>query len=167
DPANVAETTKKIEAQLRQDALSLHARAQKDKTSRAEFDGAAGLYAVYLSRFGNEPNAYQIHFYLAEIDFRHLGDDSDAATHYMAAAKQIPNDQAQKEPLKTLRHDAIYNALAALERVRVRELEARKNKPGQGKEETPTDKQFAEALDLYAQLYPTDPALPELFFRQG
>jgi tetratricopeptide (TPR) repeat protein len=165
DPANVAETTKKIEAQLRQDALALHARAQKDKTSRAEFDGAMGLYAVYLARFANEPKAYQIHFYLAEIAFRHLGDDSEAATHYMAAAKGIPNDEAQKEPLKTLRHDAIYNALAALERLRVRELEARKGK--QGKEETPTDKQFAEALDLYAQLYPTDPALPELFFRQG
>src|SRR5207244_12080409 len=41
-----------------------------------------------------------------------------------------------------------------------------KNKPGT-KEETPTDKTFAEALDLYAQLYPNDPALPELLFRQG
>ncbi len=165
DPANVASTTQKIEAQLRQDALALHARAQKDKTSRAEYDGASGLYGIYLGRFTNDPNAYQIHFYMAEIDFRHLGKDAEAATHYMAAAKGIPNDQAQRDPLKTLRHDAIYNALAALERLRVAELEARKGKPGA--QETPTDKQFAEALDLYAQLYPTDPALPELFFRQG
>jgi len=41
----------------------------------------------------------------------------------------------------------------------VQELEARKNKGGT-KEETSTDKTFAEALDLYAQLYPNDPALP-------
>ncbi len=165
DPANVAATSQKIEAQLRQDALALHARAQKDKTSRAEYDGAASLYGIYLAHFTNDPNAYQIHFYMAEIDFRHLGKDGEAATHYMAAAKGIPNDQAQRDPLKTLRHDAIYTALAALERLRVAELEARKGKPGS--QETPTDKQFAEALDLYAQLYPTDPALPELFFRQG
>ena len=155
----------KIETQLRQDALALHARAQKDKTSRAEYDGASGLYSIYLARFSNDPNAYQIHFYMAEIDFRHLGKDGEAATHYMAAARGIPNDQAQREPLKTLRHDAIYDALAALERLRVSELEARKGKAGS--QETPTDKQFAEALDLYAQLYPSDPALPELFFRQG
>jgi len=165
DPANVAATTSKIETQLRQDALALHARAQKDKTSRAEYDGASGLYSIYLARFSNDPNAYQIHFYMAEIDFRHLGKDGEAATHYMAAARGIPNDQAQREPLKTLRHDAIYDALAALERLRVSELEARKGKAGS--QETPTDKQFAEALDLYAQLYPSDPALPELFFRQG
>jgi TolA-binding protein len=165
DPANVRDTTQKIEAQLRQDALSLHARAQRDRTSRAEFDGAANLYGIYLSKFTGDRNAYQIHFYMAEIDFRHLGRDADAATHYMAAAKGIPNDEAQHEPLKTLRHDAIYNALAALERLRVAELEAKKGKSGSL--ETPTDKQFAEALDLYAQLYPTDPALPELFFRQG
>ncbi|HEY2513039.1 MAG TPA: tetratricopeptide repeat protein, partial [Polyangiaceae bacterium] len=150
DPANVAATTAKIEAQLKQDALALHARAQKDKTSRAEYDGAAGLYAIYLGRFASSPGAYQIQFYLAEIDARHLGKDGEAATHYMAAAKAIPNDQAGREPLKTLRHDAIYNALASLERLRVAELEARKGKPGS--QESPTDKQFAEALDLYAQL---------------
>jgi tetratricopeptide (TPR) repeat protein len=165
DPANVAATTRKIEVQLRQDALALHARAQKDRTSRAEFDGASALYGIYLARFTSDPNAYQIHFYMAEIDFRHLGKDGEAATHYMAAAKGIPNADAQRDPLKTLRHDAIYNALAALERVRVAELEARKGKPGS--QETPTDKQYAEALDVYAQLYPADPALPELFFRQG
>jgi len=165
DPANVQATTQKIEAQLRQDALALHSRAQKDKTSRAEYDGAAALYGIYLTKFGSDANAYQIHFYMAEIDFRHLGKDGEAATHYMAAARGIPNAEAQHDPFKTLRHDAIYDALAALERLRVSELEARKGKGGS--QESPTDKQFAEALDLYAQLYPTDPALPELFFRQG
>jgi tetratricopeptide (TPR) repeat protein len=165
DTANVQATTAKIEQQLRDHALALHAKAQRDKTSRAEFEGAASLYATYLSRFGNAPQAYQASFYLAEIYFYRLERNTDAATAYMAAARAIPDKDAQKEPLRTLRRDAIYNAIAALERVRVGELEARKGKAGA--QETESDRKFAEALDLYAQLYPTDPALPELFFRQG
>ncbi len=169
DPQVVAKNTAEIEKQLKEHALQLHAKAQKDKTSRAEFDGAAGLYAVYLSKFASEKGAYQIEYYLGEIYFWRLEKPTDAATHYMAAARAIPNAEADRDPLKTLRHDALYNAIAALERVRTAELEARrKQKPGDATfQETEADKKFAEALDLYAQLYPNDPALPELFFRQG
>jgi tetratricopeptide (TPR) repeat protein len=172
DPNVVAQTSREIEKQLKEHALQLHAKAQKDRTSRAEFEGAAGLYAVYLSKFSGEKDAYQVEYYLAEIYFYRLEKPTDAATHYMAAARAIPNPAAEKEPLKTLRHDAIYNAIAALERVRFAELEARKKqrvdeKGGSAFQETEADKKFAEALDLYAQLYPNDPALPELFFRQG
>lgn len=175
DPKNVAETSTAIEKQLLEHALQLHAKAQKDRTSRAEFEGAAGLYTVYLSKF--EKDRYQVEYYLAEIYFYRLDRPTDAATHYMAAARAISNQQAEKDPLRTLRHDAIYNAIAALERVRFQELEARKKQPPgvsspqagapNGLQETEADKKFAEALDLYAQLYPNDPALPELFFRQG
>jgi cellulose synthase operon protein C len=146
--------------------VNLHGKALKDKSSRAEYEGAVALYDVYLSKFSAEPKAYEIHFNEAEIQFYHLDKNTEAATHYMAAAKEIPNDQAQSGPLKTMRHDAIYNAIAALERVRYLELEGRKGKPG-GSAETESDKKFAEALDLYATLYPNDPSLPELFFRQG
>ena len=134
----------------------------------AEFEGAAGLYLVYLSKFEAEKGAYQIHYYLGEIYFHHLDKGNDAATQYMAAARGMPKDEAEREPLKTQRHDAIYNAIAALEKVRFTELEARKKLPqGSAFQETEADKKFAEALELYAQLYPSDPALPELFFRQG
>jgi outer membrane protein assembly factor BamD (BamD/ComL family) len=166
DQENVKATQAKIAASLRQDAVNLHGKALKDKSSRAEYEGAVALYDVYLSKFSGEPKAYEIHFNEAEIDFYHLDKNTDAATHYMAAAKEIPDAQAQSGPLKTMRHDAIYNAIAALERVRYLELEARKGKPG-GSAETESDKKFAEALDLYATLYPNDPSLPELFFRQG
>jgi len=166
DQANVQATNTKIEAQLREHAVNLHGKAQKDKTSRAEFEGAAGLYAVYLTKYANAPRAYQIDFYLAEIEFYHLDRLSDAATHYMQAARTIPAGEADKDPLKTMRHDAIYNAIAALERVRLAEFEAAKRGNKQI-EESESDKKFAEALDLYAQLYPNDPQLPELFFRQG
>jgi tetratricopeptide (TPR) repeat protein len=168
DPLVVAHATADVERQLKEHALQLHAKAQKDRTSRAEFEGAAGLYGVYLSKFEGERTAYQIHYYLAEIDFHHLDKGNEAATHYMAAARAMPKDEALREPLKTQRHDAIYNAIAALEKVRFGELEARKKQPqGSAFQETEADKKFAEALELYAQLYPTDPALPELFFRQG
>lgn len=166
DPTVVQKTTAAIEKQLREHALQLHAKAQKDKTSKAEFDGAAGLYTVYLSRFANEKTAYQIEYYLAEIQFYHLEKQTEAATHYMNAARAMPAAEAEREPLKTMRHDALFNALAALERVRFQELEAKK-KSREAYVESEADKKFAEALDLYAQLYPNDPALPELFFRQG
>jgi TolA-binding protein len=171
DPTVVADTAKEIEHQNKEHGLQLHAKAQKDRTSRAEFEGAAGLYTVYLSKFSGEKDAYQLQYYLAEIYFYRLEKPTDAATHYMAAARGIPNASAEKEPLRTLRHDAIYNAIAALERVRTAELEARRRQAqgsgGSSFQETEADKKFAEALELYAQLYPQDPALPELFFRQG
>src|SRR5581483_3639488 len=103
--------------------------------------------------------AYLIHFNMGEIDFFRLQNNGDAATHYMAAARGIPAAEAQNGELAQLRHDALFNAIAALQ------IEAGKGKPGQA--ETETDKKFAEALELYAQLYPTDPALPGLFFAQG
>lgn len=166
DEKAVDAATKKVEVQLREHAVNLHGKAQKDKTSTAEFQGAAALYEVYLSKFDKEPKAYRIHYYLAEIDGRRLNKATDAATHYMAAARAMPEEDKDVagDPLK--RHDAIYNAISALEIVRETELEQRKGKPDASKE-TETDKKVAEALELYAQLYPTDPALPELFFRQG
>lgn len=170
DADAVARTSRQIERQLRTHALELHAKARKDKTSRAEFEGAASLYSVYLTAFGTSADAYQVHHDLAEIWFYDLDKPADAATHYMAAARAMPNGTGEKEALTTLRHDAIYNAIAALERTRGRELAVRKKERADGRaafHETETDKKFAEALDLYARLYPNDPALPELFFRHG
>ncbi|MGH7298395.1 MAG: tetratricopeptide repeat protein [Polyangiaceae bacterium] len=157
DTANVAATGAAIEKSLREDALSLHAKAQKDKTSRAEFEGAVGLYDTYLSKFSAEPKAYEVQFYVGEIDFFRLDRNLDAATHYLAAAKGIPK-QASGD-LANMRHDALYNALVALSR----ELDVKREK----KSETEADKKYAEALDLYAQFYPNDPQLPAMFYRQG
>ncbi len=167
DPKMVEETSKKVEEQLRKSALAIHAKAQKDKTSRAEFEAAASLYEVYLTRFKSEPQSYDIMYNLADIQFQRLDKNSEAANNYLASARAMPADVAAKEPGKGLRHDALYNAMSALERVRMAEIEARKKQPTGTYTETETDRKFAEALDLYAQLYPEDPALPKLFFRQG
>ena len=99
------------------------------------------------AKFSGEPNAYLVFSRLAEIEFYHLDKNTDAAAHYMQAARKIPDAEAKSGELATLRHDAIYNALAALERVRLQELEQRK---GKQLGETETDKRFAEALELYA-----------------
>jgi cellulose synthase operon protein C len=58
-------------------------------------------------------------------------------------------------------------ALAALERVRTQEFEGRKKQAQAAFVESENDKKFAEALDLYAALFPEDPELARLFFRQG
>jgi TolA-binding protein len=158
DTANVVATTAAVEKALRSDATALHAKAQRDKTSRAEFEGAAGLYAVYLSKFGQEPKAYEVHFSLGEVDFFRLERNLDGATHYLAAAKAIPAKETSG-PLATMRHDALYNALVAL----TREMDSKRD----AKAEIEADKSYAEALDLYVQFYPNDPQLPPMFYRQG
>ena len=174
DTANVAATTAAIEKTLREDALALHARAQRDKASRAEFEGAAGLYDVYLTKFASEPKAYLVHFDLAEIDFFRLNKNLDAATHYMAAAETIPATETAG-PLATMRHDALYNALVALSRemdgaAASRPKDAAKTGAAAGAANDSFAKaadKYTEALDLYAQFYPKDPELPAMFYRQG
>lgn len=162
----VGEATTKVEKQLRDHAVNLHGKAQKDKTSRAEFEGAAGLYEVYLSKYEKEPKAYRIHFYLGEIYGRRLEKPNEAATHYMAAARAMPevDKDVPGDPLK--RRDAVFDAIATLQAVRFAEFEKNKGKPDAGKE-TETDKKLTEALELYVQLYPNDAELPETLFKQG
>jgi tetratricopeptide (TPR) repeat protein len=168
DAANVADTTAAIEKSLDENARGLHARAQRDKNSRAEFEGAAALYDVYLSKFGQEPKAYEVHFHLAEIDFFRLDRNLDAATHYIAAAKGIPS-KPERADFAAMRHDALFNALVALSR----EMDAKHDKSPAGAGDSKSgdfakaaDK-YAEVLDLYAQFYPNDPELPAMFDRQG
>src|SRR5260370_24908283 len=68
DATNVTSTTAAVEKALREDATSLHAKAQKDRTIVSEFEGAAGLYEAYLSKFAQQPKAYEVHFELTETD---------------------------------------------------------------------------------------------------
>ncbi len=157
-PQTIAKANAAIEKQVREDAVGLHAKAQADKNSVAEFTWAAKLYEVYLSRFNKTPAAYRVYFNLAEIDFYHLGDDAGAADAYLAAVRLNPQGK--------LSRDALYNALAALESSRQKEFEAAKSS-GKAAEETPTDKKLTEAMELYIKSYPDDPKIPELLFRQG
>ncbi len=167
DAANVAATTDAIEAALREDARALHGKAQRDKTSTAEFEGASGLYEAYLSKFSAQPKAYEVHFDVAEIDFFRLGRNLDAATHYLAAARAIPPKETSG-PLATMRHDALYNALVALSREMDAKPSGDKAAPkGAAVPFARAAAEDADALDGYAQFYPGDPELPAMFYRQG
>lgn len=154
----LATAEKDTETQLREDAVGLHAKAQADKVSKAEFQGAANLYKVYLSRFGARPEAYEVNYNLAEIYFYRLENATGAAEAYMAAVRLNPKGQYSRT--------ALYNALAALEVARAAEFDAAKAS-GKKPEESPTDKQLTEAMELYIKNYPDDKQIPELLFRQG
>ena len=157
-PKHLAEAERVIEAQLREDAVGLHAKAQADKTSRAEFEGARDLYDVYLSRFSAAKPAYEVYFNLGEIHFYRLENATAAADAYLAAVRSNPNGEYSRT--------ALYNALAALEVARATEFEQRK-KSGKKQEETELDKKLTEAMELYVRSYPNDKEIPELLFRQG
>jgi TolA-binding protein len=157
-PATLAAAEKAAEKQLREDAVGLHAKAQADKTSKAEYQWAAALYGVYLSRFGKRPEAYDVNYNLGEINFYHLNNASGSAQAYLAAVRMNP-----KGPLS---RTALYNALAALEVARAAEFEANKA-AGKKQQESSTDRTLTEAMELYIKSYPTDKQIPELLFRQG
>lgn len=146
------------EKQLREDAVGLHAKAQADKVSLAEFRGAARLYQAYLSRFAQRSEAYEINYNLAEIYFYRLDDASGAAAAYLAAVRSNPQGQYSRV--------ALYNALSALEVSRAREFD-RVKAAGKSQAESATDKQLTEAMELYIKTYPADKQVPELLFRQG
>ena len=147
-----------IERQLRDDAVGLHAKAQRDKGSQAEFAAAAKLYDVYLSRFDDGAQAFDAYFNRAEIRFYHLGDYPGGADDYLHAVRLKPKHR--------LVHDALANALSALERARATEFEQQKAQ-GKKQQETPTDKKLTEAMELFVASFPNDPNAPELLFRQG
>lgn len=157
-PATLAAAEKASEKQIREDAVGLHAKAQADKTSKGEYTAAAALYKVYLSRFGQRPEAYDVNYNLGEINFYHLNNAAGSAEAYLAAVRMNP-----KGPLS---RTALYNALAALEVARAAEFEAAKT-AGKKQEESPTDRTLTEAMELYIKTYPTDKQIPELLFRQG
>jgi cellulose synthase operon protein C len=158
DPQTLARAAAAIEQRLYADAVGLHAKAQSDKTSRVEFESAASLYAVYLSRFGASAHAYEVQFNLGEIYFHHLAEPTQAAAAYLAAVRLNPGGAWSR--------GALYNALAALESARESEFQADKA-AGRKPVETTTDKQLTAAMELYASTYPDDPELPALLFRQG
>jgi len=155
---DLATAEKATEKQLREDAVGLHAKAQADKVSKAEFQGAANLYKAYLSRFAARPEAYEVSYNLAEIYFYRLENATGAAEAYLAAVRLNPKGQYSRT--------ALYNALAALEVARAAEFDAAKA-AGKKQEESPTDKQLTEAMELYISNYPDDKQIPELLFRQG
>lgn len=152
----VEEAQVAMEQAVREQALSLHERGQRDN-DKAQLAHAVTLYELYLSAFPRGDERYRIGFYRAEILFHRLGRYAEAGEGYLATAELNPKG--------ALSRDALYNALDAFERVR--EQEIKQCAAGSPCPETENDRRFSRAIELYAATYPDDPDLPEILFRQG
>lgn len=136
-----------------------HARAQQDerKGGRPDlqlFKRAEAIYGYYLAHFAKDEHAVEIRFLRAEILFFKLEQYERAGDEYLAVGKTAPVGKLHK--------DALLKAMAAFEKARPANIE-----PGKGRELLPVDRKFAEATDLYATLFPADPEIVSVIFRNG
>lgn len=157
DPVVVADAQRMAQRSVRRQAVGWHAEGQENEDG-SKLEAAAGLYDVFLRNFADAEGAYEVEFYRAEILFHRLERFEEAGAAYLSAAKRNPEGE--------LTRDALYNAIGAFERVREGELD-RCGNDAEECEESENDRKFADAIEMYVALYPEDPDLPEILFRQG
>jgi TolA-binding protein len=160
DPQLPARAVTAAERAVRAQALHYHARAQREKQG-TDFEHAATLYRVHTARFPDSVFAYEVSFYLAEILYHRMQQLDEAGKMYLRAAKLRPKGE--------LTQDALYNAVLAFERARSAELAqcAKQGAQSPTCAETDTDRRFTEAIGMYIELFPSDPEVPGILFRQG
>ena len=81
-----------------------------------------------------------------------LGQVEEAGDEYLAVGKSAPVGEYHKQ--------ALLNAMGAFEAARPKDVEHRKSY-------APVDKKFGEAIDLYATLFPADPTIVGVIFKNG
>jgi TolA-binding protein len=104
DKTLVSDAAKKAEHKLHYYGTLYHQRGQKAK-DKTYLKSASAIYGIYLDKFADNPNTYDVRFYLAEIlyDFKRYESASD---HYLIVAKAKKNGKYTKP--------AALNAVAAL-----------------------------------------------------
>lgn len=142
---------------VRETAKNFHAEAQQEEKSNKDanmalYHQAADAYSFYLSKFGDNPNAVEVRFLRAEILFFKLKKYEEAGDEYFAVGKSAPVGKYHK--------DALLKAMEAYERARPKNVAGKR-------ELVPVDRKFAAAVDLYATLFPADPELVGVVFRNG
>lgn len=192
DPETVERAQVRIERAVRRQALRFHEQAQRDN-DRVLFEKTAQLYAVYQSHFSTSEHAYDLKFYEAEVLFHRLSRYPEAGVAYLAAARMNPQGQYTRDALynaigafERVREQEI-NACAGTAPAATQTPQARTQpQPAQPAtapttapsatasataprqcDETENDRRFSEAIALYVELFPDDPDLPEILFRQG
>ncbi|MGE5182719.1 MAG: tetratricopeptide repeat protein [Acidobacteriota bacterium] len=166
------ETTEEL---VRVTATNLHGEAQRrEKLARlpkqngcsakpsvppdlvALYTKAADAYEAYLAAFGvgktAADKAQEIRYYRADILCFKLGKVEEAGDEYLAVGKSAPVGKYHK--------DALLNAMSAFELARPKDTATRRQL-------SPVDKKFGEAIDLYATLFPADPTLVGVIFKNG
>lgn len=152
------ETTEEL---TRTTAMNIHGEAQRrDKADKKAdlnlYTRAAAAYEQYLAAFGTgkgaTEKATEIRYYRADILFFKLGKTEEAGDEYLAVGKSAPVGKLHK--------DALLNAMNAYEKARPKDTVGRAKL-------YPVDKKFGEAIDLYATLFPADPTLVGVIFKNG
>jgi tetratricopeptide (TPR) repeat protein len=117
---------------------------------------AADTYELYLSAFGTSKaaaeRAIELRYYRADILCFKLAKVEAAGDEYLAVGKSAPVGKFHK--------DALLNAMAAFEAARPKDTVGRRKLYD-------VDKKFGEAIDLYATLFPADPTLVGVIFKNG
>ncbi len=117
---------------------------------------AADAYELYLSAFAQAKTAaeqtIELRYYRADILCFKLAKVEEAGDEYLAVGKSAPVGKFHK--------DALLNAMAAFEAARPKDTVGRRQLH-------PVDKKFGEAIDLYATLFPADPTLVGVIFKNG
>ncbi len=138
-------------------AKNYHAIAQADEKQHGEtdlglFKRAATLYQAYLAHYPKSRHAAEVRFLRAEILYFKVGRYEEAGDEYLAVGRSAPVGKYHK--------DALLKAMAAFEKARPKDV-------GGKRELLPVDRKFAAAVDLYATLFPADPELVDVVFRNG
>lgn len=142
---------------VRTTSRNFHAQAQAERRKNknggtALFERAATAYAYYLSVYADNKNAAEVRFLRAEILFFQMKQYEEAGDEYFAVGKTAPVGKYHK--------DALLKAMEAFERARPKNVTGKR-------ELTPVDRKFAASVDLYATLFPADPELVSVIFRNG
>jgi tetratricopeptide (TPR) repeat protein len=161
---------------VRSTATNLHAEAQRRekvlKLGKAEegcatkprlppevlgtYSRAADAYDAYLTAFAQSKLAaeqtQEIRYLRADILCFKMGKVEQAGDEYLAVGKSAPVGKYHK--------DALLNAMAAFEAARPKDTSGRRQL-------YPVDKKFGEAVDLFATLFPADPTIVGVIFKNG
>lgn len=144
---------------LREVAKGLHADAQRNEQLQKghidvdRYARAADAYSYYLSHFPSDTDSVEVHYLLGDIDFFKLKRYEDAGDQYLAVGKS--------KPVGKLHREALLQAIASYEKLR-------RDHSGGGKRELlPSDKRMGEAIDLYATLFPSDPEIANVLYKNG
>ncbi|HEX5062372.1 MAG TPA: tetratricopeptide repeat protein, partial [Kofleriaceae bacterium] len=170
--ARSLETTEQL---VRTTATNLHGEAQRrekiaripkqtgcattpigNKDLQTLYTKAADAYDLYLTAFAQSKvsaeKTIELRYYRADILCFKLGKVEPAGDEYLAVGKSAPVGKYHK--------DALLNAMAAFEAARPKDTVGRRKLYD-------VDKKFGEAIDLYATLFPADPTLVGVIFKNG
>ncbi len=143
------EVAKKLHADAQHNEQQQHGHIDVDRYARA-----AEAYSYYLTHFPNDKDSVEVHYLLGDIYFFKLKKYEDAGRPVSGGRQDEAGRQAA--PGGAAAGDRAYEKLR------------RDHSASGGKKELlPTDKRMGEAIDLYATLFPQDPEIANVLYKNG